>query len=169
MPWLIIVGAERRLPTGGRMTRAPDDAVTDRPDTKRDTATRDDLDPPDSTVDRVTSTSPPTGPVRQRGPGRDGYDDSRPPWTSDPFGATPPSGPPPADESPSRTTGQSDSPPQPGPKDPARPPAPGQQRPGPGPTGQEPSPQQFGHSYTDGLRFADLASAVKREPSSGWR
>jgi hypothetical protein len=35
--------------------------------------------------------------------------------------------------------------------------------------GQGPSPQQFGHSYADRIRFADLLPARKREPSGGWR
>jgi MinD-like ATPase involved in chromosome partitioning or flagellar assembly len=46
---------------------------------------------------------------------------------------------------------------------------PGLQAPGRHAVGQEPSSQQFGHSYTDGIRFDDLVPARKREPGSGWR
>ena len=150
--------------------------MTDRPDTDRDTpAAWDDFDPPDSTQDWITNTNSPTEPVPQRAPSRD--DDSGQPFTrqrwepddSDPSAKAPPSGPPPRDVEPTRPAGQSDRPPQPSPPGPAGPRAPGQPRPDPQAAGQGPSPQQFGHSYTDSIRFADLVPARKREPNSGWR
>ena len=157
--------------------------MTDRPNAERDTGAWDDFEPPDSTQDGITNTSPPTVPAPQRAPSRDddeaGQPSARHPhWQSDPLrtlfrdrsnpsGSAPPSGPPPRDVPPARPAGQSDRPPQPSPAGPAPPPAPGQ--PLPGAAGQEPSPQGFGHSYTDRIRVADLVPARKREPSSGWR
>jgi MinD-like ATPase involved in chromosome partitioning or flagellar assembly len=94
--------------------------VTDRPNAERDTGAWDDFEPPDSTRDGITNTSPPTGPAPQRAPSRDD-DEAGQPW------------------------------------------------PGAQAAGQEPSPQQFGHSYTDRLRLADLVPARTREPSGGWR
>ena len=49
------------------------------------------------------------------------------------------------------------------------PPAPRQPNSGLLGAGQEPSPQQLGHSYADRIRVADLVPARKREPGSGWR
>jgi MinD-like ATPase involved in chromosome partitioning or flagellar assembly len=159
--------------------------VTDRPDAERDTAAWDDFDPPDSTLDWIANASPPTRPAPQQAPNRD--DDEagqpfakQPQWESDPSrtlfsdrsspsGAAPPSGPPPRDVAPPRPATQSDTPPQHIPPGPAQPPAPGQPRPAPQAAGQEPSSRQFGHSYTDRIRIADLVPARKREPSSGWR
>ena len=45
--------------------------MTDRPDTDRETAAWDEFEPPDSTQDRITNTSSPTGPAPQRAPSRD--------------------------------------------------------------------------------------------------
>jgi MinD-like ATPase involved in chromosome partitioning or flagellar assembly len=115
--------------------------VTDRPDPERDTTAWDDFDRPnESTVDWHTSTSSPTGPAPQHTPSRD---DAGQPFAKQPL--------------------------QPSPAGPVRPPPPGQQAPGRHAVSQEPSSQQFGPSYTDGIRFDDLVPARKREPGSGWR
>ena len=147
--------------------------MTDRPDAERGTAAWDDFDPPDSTLDWITNTNSPTGPAPQRTPRSDDEQPfARQRWEPDhssPSATPPQSAPPPRDVAPSRPAGQSDSRPQPSPPGPAPPPAPGQPWPGPQAAGQEPSPQQFGHSYADRLGFADLVPARKREPSGGWR
>jgi len=151
--------------------------VIDRPDAERDTAAWDHFDPPSSARDWTT---PPPEPAPQRPPSRDDPEEQpsapKPGWESDQsrtlfsdqpnsYGAAPSSAPPPRAGTASRAPGQSDAPHRPSPGGPA----PGQQWPGPDAAGQEPSPQQFGHSYTDRLRYADLVPVRKREPSSGWR
>jgi MinD-like ATPase involved in chromosome partitioning or flagellar assembly len=154
--------------------------MTDRQDAQSETAAWDDFDPLDSTLDWITTTSPPSGPPPQRAPSRDDAagqplaprqrksDPSRALSRdrSNPSAASTPSGPPLRDVAPVRPAGPSANPPQPSP---ARPPAPSQPGPGPQAAGQGPSPQQFGHSYTDRLSFADLVPARTREPRGGWR